>query len=1150
MKKIYIFLLCLTVVAMGRAQTDADQRYTRNSVLSQGKWVKIRVDQAGVYQITTSALRSMGFSNPDNVRLYGLNLELLPENAIENIDDDLVEMPLYRTDNKVLFYGRGTTRWTMNRATATTALFTHTNNPYSKSICYFLTERTDSVPKSFEKFAYEVDSTATLLERFPEHALIESDEFGFLNSGRMFFEGYDYANGNSRSYTLRLPGNVGEGADTRIAVQFGTAGSTTSTLNVSFNDSTLGNISFNKLGDYEYGKVEARTYVLNANLDEANTIRLTHNRAAGVAGHLDYIRASYMRSLDMTGHNELLFRPYSNGSVRFRMKGGKSETVFWHINRASEIEEVAATYDATTGSWTIPFTSSRATSTEWRNEELLAVNPSATFPTPDVVGKIANQNLHALDSLDYVIVVPTNGRLLQQAQRLADAHTLRDSMRCAVVRADYIYNEFSSGTPDATAIRRFMKMLYDRSNGGRHAIRNLCLFGDGVWDNRMVTSGMLRKDPDDYLLCYESENSVSHTKSYVLEDYYGLVDDNATTSVLSGRPRIGVGRIPTTSSSEARDVVNKLITYINNEQVGAWKNTIAVLCDDGNDNIHMQAGDSIIHDVSALYPDYKIRRIYWDTYARETSTTGASYPSTAKDIDKQVQDGALIFNYTGHGAAYCLSHEQVLRTENFANWTNQRLPLWITAACDVAPFDMNMENIAEVAILNPKGCAMGILSTARTVYADPNLQLNLRFMKYVLASDANGRRYTIGEALALSKSELVGTSSSSENRAHFVLLGDPAIKLATPTYKVEIDRINEVYAEGTPVSVSAGTTVEVEGHIVDEDGNLADQFQGAIYPTVMDNVELVTCKNNPLDETNGNKSRTPYSFYDRLRTLYACADSVTNGRFSFAFPIPLDNNYSGAEGLISLYAANNERNIEANGHFENFLISGTSETLSTDTLGPDITVYLNSEHFSAGDVVNETPLLIAYLSDNDGINMTGSGVGHDISVVIDNKEALTYSLNSYFSPTMGSYKSGSVMFPIPELEEGHHTLTVRAFDVLNNPSAVTTDFYVNVGKTPEIFDLLVSSSVRDQAEFTIVNDRPQTNISVDLDVFDIMGRRVWHTSEQAFSTSTSYTFSWNLNESDSHLTPGIYIVRAGLSTSDGPKATTAKKFVVVGPAKQ
>ncbi len=1124
---------------------EVSERYAEHSVLAEGKWVKIRVKEAGIYQLTDSQLRSMGFSNPDHVCLYGLGLEVLPETNIEDISDDLVEIPLYRTGGKVLFYGRGQTKWTLNSATETEALFTHFNNPYSLYTYYFLTERTETAPKEFEKYVYETAADAPVINSFPDHALIEKDAYSFLNAGRVFFDSYDYATGNSQTYLLELPG-LTDNCEPKLTVQFCTAGNTTSTLSIDLNGDELGTMTFGPLGDYQYGKLASRTFSLTDNVTASNRLKLTHTRSSNVAGRLDYIRTSYLRTLHMAG-SSLLFRPNQGGDVLFELSGGDENTVVWRISSPETTEEVAGIWDAATGVLTLPFSSEESSNTSdifWRNEELIALNPSAQFPSPFVIGSIENQDLHALQDIDLVVVVPASGHLTQQAQRLANAHSEKDGLRCIVLTADKIYNEFSSGTPDATAIRRLMKMLYDRGTSTSTQPQNLLLFGSCVWDNRMVTPSMSRRDQDDYLLCYESDNSLSHTDSYVLEEYFCLTDDRGTSNMLTLKPRIGVGRIPVTTVTEAKQVVDKLLTYINNEQVGAWKNNIVVMADDGNNNRHMQDGDAIIKQTNQLNPDFLTRRIYWDTYTPVNASTGTTYPEVTRAIYKQMEDGALIMNYQGHAAAYCLSHEQVVRTNDFASWSSPRLPLWITAACDVAPFDMNEENLAETALLNPKGAAMGLITTARTVYPDPNRALNLRFMKRVLNQRSDGHQYTLGQALTDAKCELIDIGSSSTNKAHFILLGDPAIKLALPTYHINIDKINGLDASSEDIEqVSAGSIVSVEGHIACEDGNRADTFNGSIHPIIQDNVEHVVCKHNAANASG--ETADAHEFDERLRTLYTCADSVHGGTFQFSFPIPLDNNYSGKTGLISLYASNTEHTVEAQGYYNRMVINGTSSTLSTDTIGPSITMALNGQICTDGMTVNETPLLTAWLDDADGINMTGSGVGHDIMAIIDNDETQTYSLNSYFTPTIGDYRSGSITFSLPELTDGPHTLTMRAYDILNNPSIVTTQIFVNVGARPTIETLRVSSPVWDEATFSIVNDRPGSQLTVRFDVYDTAGRHIWSTRRTETNSTNVYTYTWNLGESNTHLTPGIYIVKAHLSTSGGKAATATTKFIVV-----
>lgn len=1147
-RRLHILLLVLCATLTLSAQTTSADT-PASSLMASGRWVKIRVSTGGIHRITTSSLRAMGFTDPDRVRLYGTNLELLPESGLSSIPTDMQEIPLYRQASQVLFYARGLTQWSLRSVGTTSALFTHTNNPYSSYQYYFLSDAGTGDPKEFAAYAYDVPATGVRTQTtFPEHALYESDDYSFLHSGRTFYESYDFANGASRTYTLELPGRSAS-SEVRLNLQFAAAGRSLSTLTVALADSTLGTLSFSAIGEYEYGSSSSRSFSLPASSSESLSLRLTHNRESGVSGHLDYIRASYLRQLSFSGA-PLIFRPSANGNVQFKLANASASTVVWRITPGFDMEEVKGSYDSSTSILTVPFTSDATTSSAWRSEELIAFNPDQAFPSPTVVGKTDNQDLHALRDVQLLIVVPASGRLTSQAERLARLHTEVDSMTCAVIPVDRIYNEFSGGTPDLTAVRLFVKHLYDTASSPTKRLRNVLMFGDGVWDNRMVTSSVSRLSPDDYLLCYESDYSLSTINSYVLEEYPVLIDESTTTSLLSIKPTIGFGRIPVSTASEAKSVVDKLERYIRNEQTGAWKNTIAFLCDDGNDNIHMKDGDAVIADASALYPNYYYKRIYWDTYQRTDGATGKSYPAVEAAIDKLMIDGALIVNYTGHGAPYMLSHEKVMQVSDFASWNSARLPLWLTAACDVSPFDMYEDNIGEAGLLNPDGTAMGLITTTRTVYSTPNRAFNRAFMKHVLSDDDLGRHITLGEALARAKSDLIAAGSNSMNKTHFILLGDPAISLQRPTYRAVVDDIN-----GTPATaeqepeLTIGATATVSGHIEDEDGNIMTDYHGTVHPSVFDNLERITCLNNPVGETNGNDVQTPaYTFYDRRSRLYIGADSVRSGRFQFQFPVPVDNNYSGQNGRISLYASDDSHTAEAHGSFTRFLLSREAATATpTDTVGPTISFYLNTSSFRNGDIVNETPLLVLQLADASGLNLTGSGVGHDITLVIDNDETRTYSLNSYFEPTISDYRSGSIAFSIPTLEDGAHSLLIRAFDVFNNASVATADFSVNEGQRPHIFSLSVDAPVTDTAVFRISHDRPSTILSTRLEVFDITGRRLWQTEQDQRTASATTVFTWKLNETDSHLQAGVYIVRATISSSGGETARESQKFIVVGP---
>lgn len=1117
------------------------KRYAEQSLLATGKWVKIRVKSEGVYELTKSALSSMGFSNPDKVRLYGYNVPVLREGNIELIPDDMQEIPLWRKQNGgLLFYSCGTVKWT--RKNATSLDYNHFNNPYSTHVYYFVTDSPEGEPAKFvqqDETPYVPSEIAT----FAEHKVIEADEFSFINSGRMFFEGYDYANGNKKTYSLDLPGMAT--GDVNLTVQFAAAGPAASSLNVSAGSKDLGTMTFTALTDYIYARVNSRTYKVQGVTGNSLPVTLTHTRTQGVSGHLDYIRASYERKLDLSGLNALPFTPLNNTANVYAIAGASESTRVWRVTSPETTCELKG--DLSGGLYKV---GTKLLAEKINQQRYVAVNVNSSYPSPEVVGEISNQNLHSATPADLVIIVPASGKLTAQAQRLADAHAAKEGMRCLVVSADKIYNEFSSGAPDATAYRRFMKMLYDRAENEDDAPKNILLFGDCIWDNRIVTSKMKGRSPEDYLLCYESGNSVSHTDSYVMEEYFTLLDDGEGVRPLKEKYDIGVGRIPVTNAADAKVVVDKLIRYINNEEVGAWKNTICILGDDGDKNQHMVDAEDVLQSTEALYPEYRYRRIYWDAYTIDKTSTGANFPGAYSDINKQMEDGALIMNYTGHGAAYSLSHEKTILRADFERWSSPRLPLWITAACDISPFDMNEENIGETALLNPKGAAMGMITTSRTVYSSQNRKINKNFMKHVLGRKSNGKRVTLGEALHLAKNDIVlaGAISSRDsiNKCHFVLLGDPAITLATPTYTAKVDEFNgEQAGSDVNVSISAGNVVKVKGHIVDEGGNVATDFNGIVSPTVFDNIEKVVCKNGA-----GQDIEEPMSYYERLKTIYAGSDSVRNGYFEFSFPVPLDINYSDESGLLKLYAVNSSQTVEANGDYSDFLVGGTSSSLNTDSLGPEISLYLNYDSFENGSRINDTPVLVAEIFDADGINTTGSGVGHDIMAIIDNDESMSYSLNSYFVQQSGDYTRGTVVFRIPSLPEGRHTLLLRAWDVMNNPSTRTIEFEVVKGLAPSMFELTCQGPVRSSATFTVVTDRPHSQMDLRLTVYDMAGREVAHLDSQSGDSKTNfYTFTWDLSSGGKRILPGVYICRAILTDDSGASSSKALKFIVLGMGK-
>jgi hypothetical protein len=498
-------------------------------------------------------------------------------------------------------------------------------------------------------------------------------------------------------------------------------------------------------------------------------------------------------------------------------------------------------------------------------------------------------------------------------------------------------------------------------------------------------------------------------------------------------------------------------------------------------------------------------------------------------------------DYAGHGRADQLSHEAVLKLSDFENFKNTNLPLWITASCDIMPFDGTVSTIGEAAVLNASGGSVAFYGTTRTVYADRNKVINMAFLRKVLSMQ-NGKALTLGESQRLAKNELITSGQDrTTNKLQYSLLGDPAISLNQPTLKIIVDSINGISTTqvADTARLKAGTVATVKGHI---EG--VTSFEGIMTATVRDKQKLITCK---LNDTSSSGADEAFTYYDRPQTLFSGSDSVRNGRFRFSFSIPKDIDYSEGTGLINIYAVNNSHTQEANGATDDFIIGG-SDISGTDSIGPSIYCYLNSPSFVNGGNVNTTPYFVAQVEDEDGINALGNGIGHDLQLIIDGEMSQTYNLNDNYTYNFGSYTSGSTYYNIPELTEGKHQLLFRAWDILNNSSTAQLSFNVVKGLSPSLFSVSCTNNPATTSTTFIINhDRTGSNMDVEINVYDISGRLLWKHTETGVATSSAYTVDWDLSvDTGGKLQTGVYLYRVSIS-SDGSKQTTkAKKLVVVG----
>lgn len=775
-----------------------------------------------------------------------------------------------------------------------------------------------------------------------------------------------------------------------------------------------------------------------------------------------------------------------------------------------------------------------------------APNLNTVSRSPEYVYRITNQDHHADEGADMIIIIPTSQKLLEQALRLAAFHESHDSLTVRIVPADELYNEFSSGTPDASAYRHYLKMLYDRAaaNGSRRP-RYLLLFGDGVWDNRMLTSDTRTLSPDDYLLCYESENSFNEVSCYVDDSWYGLLDDGEGGSPETELIDVAVGRFPVSTADDAKTMVDKTIAYATNSNAGDWQNTMMFMGDDGNNDLHMRDENEVADYISSIHPGYIIKKVMWDSYTREVTSTGAAYPEATRVIKNQQQSGALIMDYAGHGAERELSHEGVLWLSDFQQFTNKNLPLWITASCDVMPFDDVNATIGEASVLNKNGGSVAFYGTTRTVYAYLNKYMNRAFLRRVLSRDSTGRACTLGEAHRMAQNDLMtgsyqGESDLTSNHLQYSLLGDPALSLNLPEERLVIDSINgtAIAENEDSVRLSAGTVATISGHYTG-----SKELTGVVSLTVRDTKETIVCKaNNPTESDSDN----PFKYSDRPKTLFTGSDSIRSSRFKMSFPVPKDINYADGSGMINVFAASStDHRLTANGSTDKFIVGG-SDISGNDTIGPSIYCYLNTPSFTNGGDVNSEPFFVAEVSDTSGINASGSGIGHDMELIIDGKMNQTYNLNDNFTFDFGSYTHGTTWYGIPALPAGSHRLVFRAYDALNNSSSAELTFNVVGGLKPALANAYASPNpAKETTTFYITHDRMNGTLDVKVEVFDFSGRVLWQHEEEGTSSANVYTVPWDLTTgAGARLSTGVYLYRASIA-SDGSKwVSRAGKLII------
>ncbi len=1123
-------------------------QFAGNSVLSQGRTFKIAVAETGIHRLSYTFLREeLGIDidnvDPREIRLFGNRGGMLPTSTQAERQDDLVENALWvsgaadgRFDpaDQILFYAEGPDRWDYDDSRQQ---FVMQKNLYDTRNYYFLQIGTGAGLRMNEQS--HLTNTAAAVTSFDDYARFEEDRLNLLHewpslaqgSGQRWYSD-PFRNARSREYNglFRFSDRLEE-QPVQVLAEMALRAETPSRFSLTINGERLSSSTArrvwsltgptaNEVNYADSALVDASVIVSGQTFDLTVAYDYPSGPGDGSEGWLDYIQVQVRRSLRMRG-DALAFRDLRSlvyPSATFVLAEASPDVLVWDITdpqkpRLQEVERLdnGLRFGISTSSL----------------REFIALRPGGTFPSPEAIGEIPPQNLHSTGRADLLVVYHSEFR--EAAERLAQHRRQFSGLEVATADIEQVFHEFSSGRRDPSAVRDFALMLHQRDP----AFAYLLLLGDGSFDNRDIY-GL----GTNFLPVYQTR-SFNPIYAYPSDDYFAILDDQGKDP-LEGDLSIACGRLPVKTADEAGQLVDKIMAYdLNLAGQRNWRNTLVFLGDDEDNMTHTRQADQIADTLLNRYAYFNVDKLYLDAFPQVSTAGGNRVPGLTEALNRAIFQGSLVTTYLGHGGAQGWAQERVLSIPDIRAWSNADRPtILLTATCQFAGFDdPSFVTAGEEALLNPRGGAIALFTTVRAVFSSYNRELTELALQTMMQRP-DGTVQTMGEIMQRAKNQFTFPGQIT-NARKFALLGDPSQRPALPGYAIRTTTLNGAPAnEGIVDTLKALQRVQVSGEVTDLQGRLLEDFNGIVYPAIYDKaVELQT-----LGQDRGSY---PYPYSLQKNIVFRGRASVQNGKFDFTFVVPKDINFDLGRGKISYYAASGNNRTDATGAFEGFRIGGISQDGLADQEGPRVDVYMNSDGFVFGGITNASPTLLVELEDENGINVVGNSIGHDLEAVLDEDTQNAILLNDFYESELDDYQRGTVRYPLNELAEGRHSLRVKAWDVANNPSEGYTEFVVAASEGIALRHVLnYPNPFTDQTCFQFDHNLPGQELEVLVQIYTISGRLVKTLEAQLFSDGAlrrDDCISWDgRDDFGDRLARGVYLYRvqvralqAGSGTLEG-----------------
>ncbi len=1127
--------------------------FKSNSILSQGNIYKLAISNSGLYKLDYTFLKNLGYDmnaiNPKNIHIFGKGGGMLPRANNAFREDDVPENAIYvngEADSKfdvsdyVVFYGKSQTIWNYSNGK-----YTHVSNYYEETTYYFLS--IDAMAgKRVSLLADPIGIPNLTVTAGDEYVVHELNKVNDYQSGAELL-GESFNKVTSQNFSFTIPDLITTEPIVFRSSEVAHSVSTPTTFSISNNAVPIGfRVCNSILEGFDQPYYSTVSTIENSFLSGTGNLNINYvfnkNGNNEARGWLDFFEVIARRSL-IQGGGQMGFRDArsvaSSNISQFNLSTSQFSIV-WDVTDCTNIKQINSTYNSGITSFKI--------ATPTLHEFMSFVDASSNFFVPQSHGAVANQNLHSAAFADLIIV--SHPDFLAQANRLAAHRRQHDGLRVLVTTPQLIYNEFSSGAQDITAIRELLRMFYNKATTPADEPKYLLLFGDASFNYKeskvYIEADNRIYDNTNYVPTYESDNYYD-TDSYASDDYFGLLDDDEglwlpnTFEALD----IGIGRLPVGNATQAEQMVDKILRYESPEALGEWRNNLMYIADDQDYNSHLNESQQVSEFVALAHPDFNQNKIYLDAYKQISLGSGYAYPDATDAVNRGIQRGTLVFNYTGHGSSIQLAHESLLTsTRDIINWKNKNtLPVFVTATCEFTEFDhIAKVSAGENVLLNTKGGGIALLTTTRVAYSNINLDLNTNFNKnnaFEKTADGGSR---LGDIMKLTKN--TNARNNSPSSKHFILLGDPSLRLAVPKYNVITTKINNKNVTGANDTFSALQKVSIEGLVADFQNNPLLSFNGEVSITIYDKPSSYSTLANDADSYK-------QSFSMQKNFVFKGIAAVVNGNFKIDLIIPKDIVYNYGLGKISYYASDKTNNVDAAGSYIKIVIGGSDNHVVLDDKGPQVRLFINDTSFMNGGTTHQNPILIAKLFDENGINTSGVSIGHEMTAIIDYDESHPEVLNDFYEGTLNDFQRGSLHFPYYNLSLGNHTITVKVWDIYNNSGTGRIDFMVVDNTQLKINKLMCYPNPFNpnsgSAIFSFEHNKADEALEVTIDIYTSVGEKIRSLHLPASNGSARFNeLEWNgENEIGSPLSSGAYIFKATVKDKDGAIAQQASRLIIV-----